>query len=138
VSEEYGCHIENYDASKIEISSATLTTRFRGYKLVRSPKTQFDKVLQKYVNVYEGNVLGYAESKYITPKSVMNYIVKDKSFTSTTGWYQQKVEELGGAPVPDYDQAPHGTKTPRKFDLQFTRSTTNQFLVNLGIPSKAA
>lgn len=67
-----------------------VSNEYRGLRLVRKASTTYDKVLDKYVAIYEDEngleVRGYTEDEYISPVAVSNYVVNSKDFDSLTGW----------------------------------------------------
>ena len=77
--------------------SMTISPKYRGKRLVRKQKAEYDNTVDKYVKVYENNnneeVYGYTESEYVSPASVRSYITNPKDYDSTNGW------EVGGTRV---------------------------------------
>lgn len=79
-------------------TSMTISPKYRGKRLVRKQKTEYDNTVDKYVKVYKNNnnneeVYGYTESEYVSPVSVRSYITNPKDYDSTNGW------EVGGTRV---------------------------------------
>ena len=70
-------------------SKAVVTDKYRGKRLVRSLKTAYDPVVEKYVNVYKNGdniYYGYTETEYLTSDLVRNYVTNPSNYTSTSGW----------------------------------------------------
>lgn len=67
-----------------------VSNEYRGKRLIRKASTAFDRVLDKYVAIYEDEngleVRGYIEDEYISPSAVTNYVTNPKDFDSTIGW----------------------------------------------------
>lgn len=75
-----------------EVMASSVTSQYRGERLVRSVKTLYDKALDKYVTVYRedkfGNpdICGYTETEYIDDTIVENWVSNSSDFSSTDGW----------------------------------------------------
>jgi hypothetical protein len=71
-------------------------SQFRGKRSVRKQKQVFDKILQRYVLVYEDEesegteIYGFSESEYITSNLVRSYVTNPNGFTSVSGWKQKE------------------------------------------------
>ena len=69
-----------------------ISTRYRGKRLVKTQLTKYDKLFNKYVNVYhdlENNnkeVWGYSKIEFSDPLSVNNFIANPSDFKNTDGW----------------------------------------------------
>jgi hypothetical protein len=67
--------------------SLSLSTEYRGKRLVRKVKTTYDAILDKYVNVYnDGTIYGYTETEYLSPATVRSFVTNPNSYDSYTGW----------------------------------------------------
>lgn len=67
--------------------SMDISSEYRGNRLVRKVKTEYDPTIDKYVNVYNnGTIYGYTETEYISPATVRSYVTNPNSFDSYTGW----------------------------------------------------
>lgn len=73
-------------------TSDGVSTRYRAYRYIKNQITEYDKLLDRYVNVYTDNetgkkVFGYSTSTFSDPLSVTNLIVNPSNFTNVSGWY---------------------------------------------------
>lgn len=62
----------------------------KGKKLIRSQKSYYNKVLDTYVKVYQGdesNIIGYTKTDYFTDDFITNLVTNDKEFVTDIGWY---------------------------------------------------
>lgn len=69
---------------KIEIANN------KGKKLIRSQKSNYDKVLETYVKHYQStdkNIIGYTKTEYFTDDFVTNMVTNEKDFITDVGWY---------------------------------------------------
>ena len=85
------------------IGNSVISNDYRGRRLVRSQKTTFDPLTDKYVSLYKGpgdkdknTYYCYSDTKYITSNTVKNYIVNPTAFTDTSGWSIGTTEEKEG------------------------------------------
>ena len=71
---------------------------YRGERYIRNTVTEYDKRVDKFVDVYEdkdGNkVLGYTTKEYLAPDIVLNLITNPNDFTDTSGWENEGTEYL--------------------------------------------
>ena len=68
-------------------STMTISSEYRGNRLVRKVKTKYDTTIDKYVNVYNnGTIYGYTKTEYLSPATVRSYVTNPNSFDSYTGW----------------------------------------------------
>ena len=84
----------------------SISTEYRGKRLVRKARTEYDAVIDKYVTVYnDGQVYGFTETKYDSPASVRSFVTNPNNFDSEIGWDIQGEEdghaELSLVSVPD-------------------------------------
>lgn len=73
--------------------SIKISTKFRGCRLVQQIQTKYDSTIDKFVQVYNKNgqtYYGFAETEFISPAIVKNYIVNPSAFTNVTGWEMEK------------------------------------------------
>ena len=81
--------VEYIDGKPTIAKNMTISSEYRGKRLVRKVITKYDSTIDKYVNVYEKDgetYYGYSETEYISPISVQNFVTNPNNFTSTTGW----------------------------------------------------
>ena len=93
------------------VEYGSITSEYRGMRLVKQVRTIYDTKINKYVQEYkkqqvdengdlkygengkpsyeETTYYGFEETKYLSPNTVNNYIVNPNAFTNTTGWYVQ-------------------------------------------------
>ena len=78
------------------VEYGSITSDYRGMRLVKQARTVYDAKIDKYVQEYtkqgdtNGTIYyGFEETKYLSPNAVNNYIVNPNAFTSTSGWYVQ-------------------------------------------------
>lgn len=82
--------------------SMTISSVYRGDRLVRQAQTIYDATIDKYVYSYkEGQYYGYSETEYISPSIIKNFITQPNSFTSTSGWEVGGVKVGGEAKFPE-------------------------------------
>lgn len=68
-------------------STMTISSEYRGNRLVRKVRAKYDVTIDKYVNVYNnGAIYGYTETEYLSPATVHSYVTNPNSFDSYTGW----------------------------------------------------
>ena len=123
----------------------TVSSEYRGARLVRKNLTKYDPVLDKYVNIYEDNgreVYGYSEFEYITPISVNNFVTNPNNFDSYTGWAEGGVQsqeqtiypELNLKTLPDISRIDNYSDNVQFGSyLTVTFNEQNQYLFNSGI-----
>lgn len=120
----------NEDKSPTIAQSMILSKEYRGARLIRQAKIEYDATIDKYVYVYkdaqDNTYYGYTESDYISPTSVSNYITSPNSFTSTAGW------EVGGVKVEGKEDTqfpsliPQGYPDMRDINYEDLETTTFQ------------
>ena len=75
-----------------------VSTQYRGERLVKSQKTEYDPVLDRYVLLCKNSagkeIYEVATTKYSNPVAVTNYLTNPTEFTTTEGWIG-KVSEFG-------------------------------------------
>lgn len=73
---------DNYGLPFMSISSD-----YRGKRLVRKVKTTYDATIDKYVSVYDkGKIYGYTETEYLSPATTRSYVTNPNSYDSYVGW----------------------------------------------------
>ena len=83
--------------------AVTISSDYRGERIVRNALTKYEPLLDRYVNVYkEGNreVYGYVDYSYISPITVTSYVTNGKDFDSFTGWTQCGVRSQNELSIP--------------------------------------
>lgn len=87
------------------VSSMSLTTQYRGERVVRNSTTKYIESIDKYVAVFKDSsdkeIYGYTETEYISAATTKNLITNPNGFTSLTGWQAEPkgaTIELYGAP----------------------------------------
>lgn len=118
--------------------TVTYTSKMRGLRHVRSPKTLYDKVLDKYVAAYKSldgkKYRGYTETKYISPNLIRSYITGGYTFS---GWSQKKVGTLKTTSIPSYvDYKVDQYKGVRVPTAQYYQEDGN-YLFNSGLNDNA-
>ena len=109
-----------------DLYDAVISSDYRGMRLVRQIQTKYDSTIDKFVQVYkkEGDentiYYGFTEAKYVSPNTVNNLIVNPNAFTSTTGWYTEKIN--GVRPILELTMDPPPTEykeviSPKKEEL---------------------
>lgn len=92
-----------YEDEKPDIAEwMVFSSDYRGERVVRQTKTDYDTKIDKYVKVYKdenGNIIHvFTESEYISPVIVQNLITNPVDFESDAGWYStnssSKVENV--------------------------------------------
>lgn len=107
-----------------------LSEEYRGKRLVRTPKTQYDSRSEKYVTSYNnGSIFGYQESEYITISSVQNYVTNPSSFVSTDGWKAKGNIKL----TTNYPISELGDKTLVSYINYNWHDSANKYLINTGV-----
>ena len=67
----------------------SISTSYRGKRLVQQALTKYDPTIDKYVSVYSDNeniYYGFTENKYVSPTVVQNFVTQPSEFTSFSGW----------------------------------------------------
>ena len=136
----------NFTIYKISGQDAILaiSTKYRGKRVVRQPKTTFDPIIDKYVSIYKDKdgkeVYGFMEDEIISPSYVRNFVVNSKDYDSLSGWAtsghksgEETVQpKLELATIPDvfknYDE-----NIDYVSYLKVNFENVNQGLVNFGI-----
>ena len=77
--------IENNLIIEIDTTS-DISSKYRAERLVKTQKTKYDELLDKYVKVYENNIYGYETTKYSDPIAIVNLLVNPSNFTGLEGW----------------------------------------------------
>ena len=73
---------------QIDISDG-VSENYRAERLVQTIKTEYDPLLDRYVELYKKNnqdVYKINTTDYINPVNIINLIANPNNFTSTTGW----------------------------------------------------
>lgn len=71
---------------KINLNNG-VSTRYRTKRYVQSQKTVYNKIVDRYVNVYnKGKLLGYNTTEFDDALSVVNLFTNASNFSNTTGW----------------------------------------------------
>jgi N-acetylglutamate synthase-like GNAT family acetyltransferase len=64
-----------------------ISAEYRGKRLVRKVRTDYDATIDKYVTVYnDGEVYGFTETEYSSPASVRSFVTNPNNFDSKIGW----------------------------------------------------
>lgn len=68
-----------------------VSTRYRAERLVKTQVSKYDKLLERYVNVYTDTstgkqVYGYQTSEFSDPLMVINLVVNSSNFKNLDGW----------------------------------------------------
>lgn len=132
-----------YNGKPLFKAPLTISDTVRGRRLVRKVRTDYDAAIDKYVNIYEGNIYGFTETKYISPVSVRSYVTNSTAYDSELGW------EIGGTikgtstKYPEFDLVSVPDPRDLSYDdfenwnlvscLKFSSSTVGQTLYNSGI-----
>lgn len=131
----------NYYCKKEDVENKGIPTyyeKFRGEKYVRTQESEYDKVLDQYVKVYEKDGekrCGYTKSEYVSPSLVTNYVTNGNNILSESGWQQEMDGSLNITMYPSID-------TPsnlRSFGIEFIQRIAdsqdgqkNTYLLNSG------
>lgn len=74
----------------INDNGLTYSTEYRGERLVRTQKSQYDANLDRYVDFYKDNngkeYACFTETEYIMPETLVNLITNGSDFKNTSGW----------------------------------------------------
>lgn len=73
-------------------------SNLRGARLVKSQKTVYDTLLDRYVGLCEADgreVCEIATTEYSNPLTVVNLVANPSEFTSTAGWIGSAVDHFG-------------------------------------------
>lgn len=103
------CYIIIND-EKIKIFNKTnlqINYQYRGKKIIKRQLTQYNDVLERFVDVYEiaeneRVIYGYKDYDYITSSTVQNYVTNNKEFTSIDGWESDKNSFVETYLYPEY------------------------------------
>ena len=73
-------------------SNTDISTRYRAERLVKKQLSEYDKLFDRYVNVYTDSqtskkVYGYTKTEFSDPLAIINLIVNPNQFTSLDGWF---------------------------------------------------
>ena len=92
-----------YTNEKPSLPIAYFTDEYRGNKIVRQERTEYDPTIDKYVKLYKeegenGRQINlYTENEYISPTIVQEYITNPREFESDAGW---KAVDAGQSAIP--------------------------------------
>lgn len=129
-------------------ASMTISTIYRGERLVRKAKTKYDSTIDKYVNIYtngDDEIYGYTETQYLSPASVKNYVTNGSNFNSYLGWDvggalidgQLQFPEFSLVSIPDVRDVPYQQIISGEINfessLKFSPKSLQQCLYNSGI-----
>ena len=67
----------------------SVSTNYRGERLIRQTQTKYDATIDKYVGVYEKDgkqYYGFTQSEYVSSGAIVNYVANPSNFISTSGW----------------------------------------------------
>ena len=78
--------------------AATLSTNYRAKRYVRSQKTIYSPIVDRYVNIYNynggtENLYGYQSTNYNDVFSVINILANSNDFKNTNGWIKTSTNE---------------------------------------------
>lgn len=114
-----------------------VTNKFRGKRLVRKNKTEFDPSLKRIVNVYKDSVgdivYGYKKHTVLDTKLTKNLINNGEYFTTDDGWIPDKNVKISSRFT--YPKVGEGTTLNQPFYpvLTTTFDSTGAKLLNKGI-----
>ena len=121
----------------------SISSNYRGKRLVRKAVTAYDAIIDKYVTVYdEGKVYGFTETEYFSPATVRSFITNASNYDSDIGWEigadsRGSFQGLSVISVPDVrdvdsEKVLKGEQTFVSC-LEFNASDKTQLLYNSGI-----
>lgn len=137
-----------YTDEKPSLPIAYFTDEYRGNKIVRQERTEYDSTIDKYVKLYKeegenGRQINlYTENEYISPTIVQEYITNPREFESDAGW---KAVDAGQSAIPPMVENvilnQKGEKLPKPEEykwstfssyIRFSPLDKNQYLKNSG------
>lgn len=87
--------IEVDNINIFEISGDDFSTRYRGKRVVKSQQTAYDKIFERYVNVYKDSsnttIYGFSSLEFTSPLNIINLIANGSDFTGISGWLGQNL-----------------------------------------------
>lgn len=112
-------------------------TTYKGKQLVRTQKSSFNRVVDKYVKHYiDGSneeILGYTETEYVVDDFVTNFATNGEKFLSDIGWYPlagKSEIEFYSYPTAEtiLDGISKGETIISKSYLKFTELASNDYI----------
>ena len=136
-----------YTNEEPSLPIAYFTDEYRGNKVVRQERTEYDSTIDKYVKLYKEEETGrqinlYTENEYISPTIVQEYITNPREFESDAGW---KAIDAGQSAIPPMVENvilnQYGNRLPKPEEykestfssyIRFSPLDKNQYLKNSG------
>ena len=121
-----------------------VSSEYRAERWVDSQKTVYDKLLDRYVNVYTDSsngdeVYGYETTEFTDPLAVVNLIANPTNFTNTEGWaLTSSNQSIGWKIYPRFDSSTDLDDYETTSYLVITRSNGNNesaYIYNAAINS---
>ena len=133
--------------------SMTFIKEYRGKRLVRQPITDYDPILDRYVQTYKNKnnntiYYGYTENEYVSPTAVQNFVTQPNGFTDYSGWEVGGVKDGEKTNYPELDLQGYPDMRDIELDeiahinyisfLKYKADKENQVLYNSGISDSRA
>ena len=127
----YYCNFQTAPNWKLEYFN-----KFRGERYVRSQKSTYDPVLERYVKVYQSEdgkeTYGYEESEYYGPSLVQTFVTNGETILSDSGWRQANKLDLKVNMTPSAEEKLSiGENETRKFYLAYNQTKENNYLLKV-------
>lgn len=124
-----------------EAALLTITTQYRGKRVVRQAKIVYDPIADRYVNVYkdedDNEIYGYVDDEIISPSYVRNFVINSTDYDSLTGWavsaHAEVQPALEMATIPDIFDTSYNKEVAYTSFLKVNFTNTSQGLVNFGL-----
>lgn len=81
--------VEYLNGRPVFAKEMTLSSDYRGKRLIRQAKPIYDKTIDKYVYSYSyqgKEYYGFTETEYVSPITVQNFITSPNAFINLNGW----------------------------------------------------